>query len=313
MAFLENGTRPTGTGQLRTCKVQEPPSDWMRRFLPDVPTVTENLVSTYSRWAGDQQTFANLIAATFGEGNAVFAAIGSRVEQFWSTSFDPDWLHQVLLPPNLRGVKGIDAVTVLDFVKDEGIPLYLVPRRSIAVSLLRAKDSGARRAILGRRSAEILSDCEAMLRTPNLTLLQSEIGFALEAIAAAQDGHHSAAQALASNTLDSMLRTLFRTDKARKKVTLHRRGDTGEHLDDLDVQAACALTPVWISYEEFWESQGHPVPRKFSRHGSTHRVSSRQFSKRNAVQGIMLVASLAGWANEKESTARIGRTGNTPR
>ena len=283
--------------------MQEPPGDWMRRFLPAAPAVTETLGSTYSRWAGDQTTFANLLAATFGEGNAVLAAIAGRVERFGSPASTPTGLHQVLLPPNLRGVRGIDAVRVLHFVKDEGIPLYLVPRRSIAASLVRAKDSGEQPSDPG---AAVRGNPHR-LRGPaaNTGPTRPAIGDRLrtrgDSCGAGRPPQRRPSPRVEHARLhaENSLPRQGRAPSDHPSPRRHRRSPgrsrrpTGFRTD----------TRV-VLLEKFWEDKGRPVPRKFSRHGSAHRVSRQQFSKRNTVQAIMLVASLAGWANETATAAR---------
>ena len=37
------------------------------------------------------------------------------------------------------------------------------------------------------------------------------------------------------------------------------------------------------------------MPRPLNRHASLHRASALQYSKRNAVQALMLATSLFGW------------------
>lgn len=67
--------------------------------------------------------------------------------------FDPAelrGLNRALLPPNLQEhANEISASQVHEFVEQEGIPLYLVPRGRTALRLLGAKDRAERRRLLG--------------------------------------------------------------------------------------------------------------------------------------------------------------------
>lgn len=67
--------------------------------------------------------------------------------------YDPEalrGLNRALLPPNLKEhADEIRASQVHEFVEQEGIPLYLVPRGRTALRLLRAKDRAGRRRVLG--------------------------------------------------------------------------------------------------------------------------------------------------------------------
>ncbi len=61
-------------------------------------------------------------------------------------------IERAMLPPNLREAShDIKATQVYDFLAEEGIPLYLVPRAPIAVRLLRAETHAARRKVLNDR------------------------------------------------------------------------------------------------------------------------------------------------------------------
>ena len=65
----------------------------------------------------------------------------------------------------------------------------------------------------------------------------------------------------------------------------------------MSMHEAMVWLPIWNAHEQFWKHKGDQVPRHYSRHASVHGVSSRQFSKRNCVQVLMLVTSLIGYAD----------------
>ncbi len=46
------------------------------------------------------------------------------------------------------------------------------------------------------------------------------------------------------------------------------------------------------AHGQFWPNQGEKIPRLYSRHGSAHGVSGRQYSRINAVLALMHVVSL---------------------
>ena len=104
-------------------------------------------------------------------------------------------------------------------------------------------------------------------------------------------GHVSAAQALAANLLDSILRRNF-DKQSFKSVTTNKKGGDRFDLDDYRGKAAFTLAPIWRAYAEYWENQGDPIPRAFGRHPSAHAVSRTQYSRVNAMIGLMLVTSL---------------------
>lgn len=57
------------------------------------------------------------------------------------------------------------------------------------------------------------------------------------------------------------------------------------------------LQAAWNAQEEFRKQKGDKVPHYYSRHASVYGVSSRQFSKRNCIQVLILVTSLIGYAD----------------
>jgi hypothetical protein len=132
---------------------------------------------------------------------------------------------------------------------------------------------------------------EASLAEVSSGDLQPHCVFASDAVRALRDGHQAAAQALAANLLDSIIRqnvdltlnkTVTATGKKRARID----------LDDYQIKTSFTMAPIWRAYEEYWESKGDPIPRAFGRHPSAHAVSRTQYSRINAVIAIMLVTSL---------------------
>jgi hypothetical protein len=228
--------------------------------------------------------------------------------QFFDKSWMSSWAAElaeatarILLaswPPNLRPLADeLRIGEVLDVLEFEGIPLYLVPRSATAKALLVANGTAARRAVIGRRFDSIIEDCQGVLdRCTNPETL-AELTFIRAALAAIAAGHHAAGQALAANVLDTMIRTRF-TQEQRTHLTSHRRTPSGDVLtEDMAVREAMVMLPIWAAHKTFERGSGDPVPYVFSRHGSVHAVSSRQYNKRNAAIALMLATSFVGFAN----------------
>ncbi|WP_091476154.1 hypothetical protein [Microbacterium azadirachtae] len=207
-------------------------------------------------------------------------------------------LRLSLLPPNLRSVADeIGFTDVHEFIEQEGIPLYLVPRGRTAVRLLRAKDRAARRRVLGECFATLMDDCEAVLTNVTHTGLREEVAFALDGLGAMRAGHTRSAQAMFTVTLDTLIYGFYPDRNERKALTNRKKdADVPESFNDMGVHEAMVWLPIWNAHEQFWKDKGDEIPRHYSRHASVHGVSSRQFSKRNCVQVLMLVTSLIGHA-----------------
>lgn len=217
--------------------------------------------------------------------------------------FDPEalqGLNRALLPPNLKDhADEIRASEVHEFVEQEGIPLYLVPRGRTALRLLRAKDRAARRRVLGDCYGSLMEDCAAVLERADHEAISDELGFALDGLGAMRAGHARSAQAMFTVTLDTLTYRFYPDRKARGVITNRKRGaDVPEAIDEMGVRDAFVWLPIWNAHEEFWKHKGDKVPHYYSRHASVHGVSSRQFSKRNCIQVLMLVTSLIGYADQ---------------
>lgn len=215
-------------------------------------------------------------------------------------AFDSAARHAALMyPANLRGIEDLRLRDIQRVVMDDGIPLFGVPREETARALLGAATRSQRRAVLGQRWRGILEDCDTLLRSVDVPKLASERKYALEALEAVRIGHSASGQALAANLLDTLVtRHLVDERPVLKPSTTVKSADG---YGAFVVSKYLALAPIWSAYQHF-----HPdaVPRHFGRHPSAHAVVPMQYSRRNAVQAVMLVASLVAYVNEDKPGAR---------
>lgn len=210
-----------------------------------------------------------------------------------------DELRQELYPPNCRGVEGLDIAALEVILLDEGIPLAAVPRPTTVQDLVDALDASQRRTILGRRWRSITTDCTRVLEGCTDASLGPDLRFARKIIDALRAGHPEAAQALAANLLDSLLRKHF-DHSARVAITANKSAGPRLVLDDYVVRVACTIAPVWAAYAQFYTDKGDPIPRTFARHASAHAVSATQYTRTNAVIGVMLATSVL-WLLDREA------------
>lgn len=214
--------------------------------------------------------------------------------------FDSEAINRALLPPNLKDhADEITAGQVREFVEQEGIPLYLVPRGCLALRLLEAKDRAGRRRVLGDRYKSLMDDCAAVLKWADHEVISSELSFVLDGLGAMRAGHFRSAQAMFTVTLDTMIYRFYPDLQDRRDITNRKKGaDVPKAIEEMGVRDAFIWLPIWNAHEEFWKNKGDKVPYYYSRHASVHGVSSRQFSKRNCIQALMLVTSLIGYADQ---------------
>ncbi|WP_141711374.1 hypothetical protein [Jiangella alba] len=225
----------------------------------------------------------------------------ARTQATWLIHLPQVDIVRAAYPPNLRSIEDLGLAELEQVILVEGIPLYAIPRPEIAEQLVRAVSAAKRREILGRRWRAIVADCRGHLGSCRSGPVQTHVRFAERALDATESGHHETAQALAANLLDTILGTHLAEDRAgllpSKKVT------TPERYDKLAVREWLAFSPIWAAYQSYFADRGDPVPRTFNRHATAHSVGTLQFSRRNAVQALMLVCSLLGYLDHRYATA----------
>lgn len=187
---------------------------------------------------------------------------------------------------------------------DEGIPLMWIPGPKVLAALLDAETPSGRRSVVSRRWKGVVSDCERTLESINHAELLDERDFALSCVYALRDNHVRPAQALSATLLDTVLSHLDK--ETRKELTDNRYNRNGVrfNLDDYKIRAALVFAPVWCAHARFFVSQGDPIPRSFGRHPSVHAVSRQQYTRVNAVIGLMLVTSVLKFFDSEFSRAR---------
>lgn len=205
-------------------------------------------------------------------------------------------------PDNLRDIEGIEFAEVEEVVMLDGIALYGVPRREIAERVLRAESTAARRDILGRRWKAISSDCRAALASCSSSIVAPYLRFAVRALDALDAGNPDAAQAMAASVLDTVVNGYF--GKQRYDLTPNKKTSDASEYDNFTMLEFIAFAPLWKAYQQYRPENGVPVPRTFSRHASVHGVSSRQFSRRNAVQAVLFVSSLLIFLDEEAAAVQ---------
>lgn len=54
---------------------------------------------------------------------------------------------------------------------------------------------------------------------------------------------------------------------------------------------------LWAAFQHYFKRNGDKVPASFSRHGTVHALGAPQYSRRSAVQGIMVATSTIAYVN----------------
>lgn len=203
-----------------------------------------------------------------------------------------------LLPPNLDPIRDqVNTADVYHFVRDRGIPLWLVPRADLALALLNAPSPDGPWQVLDVRADEFLDDCDQVLDSCTDRTWTDLAGYTRQAVAAARAGHHEAGQALAASVLDTLWNRWIPSAQERGDWQRHdASGEPPPQITDAEAVAMLyALLPAWRAYKSYWTSRGDPIPGVFARHATAHGVSPTQYTKANCVQGCMVVVSMLGF------------------
>lgn len=260
------------------------------------------------------QSNLNLIASqlTRNLDLSAFATAGRIAESFatqqtaWLKDIAPAIaaMHAAFYPPNLRDIEGLKFEEVEQVVMVDGIPLYGLPRASIAEALIRANGASKRRDVLGRRWKTISADCHTAVEGCSSDAVAPYVRFAVAALDALDAGHTESAQALAGTLIDAILSSYFGKD--RYKYTPDRNGErTKDAYDEFSVRQFIAFAPMWQTYQQFFVTAGDKVPTTFSRNATAHTVSPQQFNRRNAVQGLMVACSLMHRLDEEALALKV--------
>jgi len=208
-------------------------------------------------------------------------------------------LRRATLPSNLETLPKVTSDDVLAFTLEHGVSLYLVPRESIASSMLAAPDKAAVRKILGDMRIDILDDCRAVLQRCDAadTLAYREL--ALQAVSALDADLFGPAQALAANLLDVLINEHLEPDlkRAAKRQPGESIAVVKSRIADLDAWQGYVASALWSTFQHYFRDRGDAVPQAFSRHATAHAPGRRQYSRRSAVQGLMAVTGAIGYLN----------------
>lgn len=209
-------------------------------------------------------------------------------------------IHRALFAENLRDIEDLTLAEVEEVVMVDGIALYGIPRTSIAEEIIRADGTEARLEVIDREWESIVEDCRALLDRCRHSEAAEWVLAANAAIDALEGGHDAAAQALIAALIDTVV-TEHMVDKTTKaRFTPDRKGNrTTEEYDKLGAHEFQALAPIWQTYRHFHAEDGDEIPAEFSRHATAHTVSSVQYTRRNAVQGLMVACSLIHFMDEQ--------------
>lgn len=204
-----------------------------------------------------------------------FSAAVVHLDKAVRHGFPENWLEL-----DTDGVLG-----AADLITQHGINVVWVPRAVIVRELIAAPDHEARENLLVVREREILDDV-ASLNVTTHPALAHPVDAVREAVTAFEGGHTRAAQALAAVALSALIHdTLGEPEFGpfRKKIEAVDLDHLGFEELRLGGVLRCVARAI---YSTDYAGPG------FNRHSTAHFLRPDQYTRPNAVAGLMLVAGL---------------------
>lgn len=209
-------------------------------------------------------------------------------------SLPPNWHSPEVWFPSFELVEQLQL--------DEGLPLAWLPPNRVLSALLDLETSESRRNLIEQEAAAILDACLAELEPLGAILTREWRASAQEALLSMKAGHWRAGQALSAIALDTAV-SEFMITRGFKDATKQRQGNrptppgslptSFPSWEEIDyARVSLVMYGIWGAFGWYKGKDGEPVPTRFTRHGTVHSMSPRQYTKANALIAIMHLVSL---------------------
>jgi hypothetical protein len=202
-------------------------------------------------------------------------------------------VYRTGLPDNWQSIDS-SLLEIIDAVEDSGISLVWAPRDELVLRLVAAASRADREDLLANEREAVLADLGAAIEAVGVVELEgfdAAAAFARDALAAAIDGHLTAAQSLAACGLEPAVKLSF---------GIENLGEVRKQFDKRDVEEV-TLTLMKVTLLQMCTVKalaqyrsGEPLPVGFNRHATLHGERAC-FSDANALSGMLL---LIGWLRE---------------
>lgn len=190
------------------------------------------------------------------------------------------------LPPNWAGIDLGQAVDLAE----QGWPIIWVPSSGIVARLVAASSDDEREAILAFEAESVVRDVIGALEgvaAPGESAISDAL---METAGSAADDRWIACQATTAVALDTLVGAETLIKKHLKTIAERYSADD---VALFEMRLALILRAVPPAFTEFRVHRGDPVPSRFNRHATVHRLSYEQLTQRNALMGLLIATSLA--------------------
>ncbi len=238
------------------------------------------------------------------------AAMAERQKEMWREGLAMmESTYRRNLPDNWQDIDS-SLLDVIEMVKESGMCLVWAPRGELVLRLLGATSTAEREALLAAERDIVIADLDAPMQavgTVELAGFRAASAFAQEAIAAAHDGHMTAAQSLAACGLEPAARVSFgipRLSAVRKHFETRNVDEVTATLMKVTLLQMCTAKAL-AQFDE------RMLPEGFNRHATN---TGRERASRTRTHLPASCCSSAGCASSAGSPPIIRRcSGRLPR
>jgi len=242
-----------------------------------------------------------------------------RHRRMWEASEKSYAVFLESLPPNWHSPElefpPIEELEELQLA--EGLPLAWLPPNHVLDAMLKLATKEERSKLFEDEATAILDACTVELERLSVDLTKEWRISASEAVQAMKGEHWRAGQALAAIALDTaVVEFIVNGGYSNATTQANRDGPTPPGTlpkslptwNDIDYsRALLVMHGIWGSFKQFWVKRGEEVPSQFTRHGTVHSMSPRQYTKANALIAVMHLIGLlclldemiSEWENEQ--------------
>jgi hypothetical protein len=196
---------------------------------------------------------------------------------------------EAAVPDNWRDLTFAEIESVLDLMEESGWALVWTPRVNVVRALIVANADDREETLL-RFEQDILDDLVAattgLTSTEGVELAEPN----LEAIASYRDERFRASQALSTVVFTTLFHRHIDVKFVNGRTSL-------EPLDPREATIAnmrvyCVLRAVLVAIDTYYGGGGEPIPTRFNRHASMHRLAPEQYTRLNALAALMLTTAI---------------------
>lgn len=203
---------------------------------------------------------------------------------------------QRLIPANLRDLDVDEWARLVEISEEQRVGVAWVPRVDVLRLLLSADSTEGRAQVLREHAEVILDDCVASLTETTHEALNELVEFAMEAIETHRAGRTRAAQALATNVLDTGLEQYHEDGVKGFRAACKRLPDLDEDgASLLEVRMRMVTAGIPSAYNGYVYKNRDP---RFSRTGTAHAVNAALYTPDNSIRAITLATVWLRWLHE---------------